>query len=399
MKIAYVHNFYRSATPSGENAVVEREIALLEDAKDIKVSLFSRSNDEARQFPYVAALESQLFQVWNPLAGKRLSEWLRREAPDVVSLHNTFPLISPSALHVVKDAGVPLVWTVHNFRPWCANAFLMRQGEECNLCPNTGSVWPAIKNRCYGNSVALSAVAAASTAFHDRLGTWRELPDVVVAFSQSHAEQLARLGVMESKLYIKPHFVPSLDGLTWGKRENRIMFVGRLSEEKGVDVMLKAIETAQLPAGIEYLIVGDGPLREKLEQFAENSKLNIRVLGALPPAAVQAELCKAKLLLMPSVWRETFGLTVIEAFAAGVPVLASDTGTPAELVRSVSPNMLVKASSVESLAKKLEAVWSRQDLLEITSRKVSSEHAGKYSESVGLQNLSSLFLEVKARAK
>ena len=183
MRVLLVHNFYQSGLPSGENNVYKRERDGLRN-RNHTVAEFTRSNDEASQPPYLAGAEAMLLMPWNPFVAYKLRKTITQFRPDVVHVHNTFPLISPAALHVIHDTGVPLVWTAHNFRPWCAAATLLREGRICTLCLEEKSVLPGLRYGCYRNSTLLTAPVSATIALHQSLETWAKLPDRIITLTQ-----------------------------------------------------------------------------------------------------------------------------------------------------------------------------------------------------------------------
>jgi glycosyltransferase involved in cell wall biosynthesis len=392
VRVLLVHNFYQSGLPSGENNVYRRERDGLRDRQHA-VAEFTRSNDEAKYPPYLAGPEAMLLMPWNPFSAARLRSVLRQFKPDVVHIHNTFPLISPAALHVIHAAAVPLVWTVHNFRPWCAAATLLRDGRHCTLCLDQKSVLPGLRHGCYRGSSAATLPVGAMIGLHQHLQTWARLPDRIIALTAFQQAQLIKAGLPQDKIRVKPNFVVPTPVVPWSAREEKIVYVGRLGHEKGVDLLLDAMSGWQAPPQLE--IIGDGRERAVLESLARQYGISdkVKFLGILSPEQTRVRLATARLLVLPSRWWETFGLSVIEAYAQGVPVVAARIAGLPELVRDGITGTLFEPGQADSLRNSLSGLWSQPETLELMGHAALDVYREHYSPEANLERLEAIYEE------
>ena len=324
MRVLQVHNRYRD--PGGEDTSVAAEAELLRIAGHEVVSY---TVDNPRGAARAAA--GMATAAWNPRAAKKLERFAARVAPDVTHVHNTWFALSPAAVHSLKQAGTPVVVTLHNYRLVCANALLFREGAPCELCVGS-QPWHAIRYRCYRQSRPASAVAATTIAINRARGTWDHNVDAFVALTDFAKRRFVAAGLPGERITVKPHFVfdpgprpaPPSDS-------NVVLYVGRLSPEKGLTTLLAAWRQAKVDA-LKLRIIGDGPLRPTLEAAADAS---VEFTGTQPPTTVRKEMLGARALVFPSEWYETQGMVLLEAFSAGLPAMASDLGAAGEVMSDV----------------------------------------------------------------
>lgn len=313
MRVLQVHNHYRE--PGGEDAAVAAEARLLE-SRGHTVDQF-----EARNSPNPILAAGQLAaSSWNPVSARAAARTVRRVDPAVVHVHNTWFAMSPGVLRAIKRAGYPIVMTAHNYRLVCSNAMLYRDGKPCELCVN-GHSGHAVRYRCYNDSVVQSAGAAACITVNRRLRTWQQCVDVLITLTDFAKSRLAASGVPAARMVTRPNFTPDPGRRPHPPGESRtILFVGRLSPEKGIDLMIEAWERSR-PVNLQLAIIGDGPLAKRV-----SSHPSIRMLGNQPAEMVRKMMLSARALLCPSQCYEGAPLVIIEAFAAGLPVLGSAHG-------------------------------------------------------------------------
>ena len=337
MKILIVHNAYQHS--GGEDTVVQSELGLLRAAGH-EVEFYSRSNTELRDMlPFEAAGAA----FWNASAAQQIERLCTAFTPDLIHVHNTFPLISPAFFESAVRRQIPLVQTLHNFRLLCPQAMLLREGSICRDCIGKAP-WRAITRRCYRDSVSQSAVAAGVLAFHRQRGTYAKQITRFIALNEFCRATFIEGGLPTERISIKPHFVHAPVRTDEAPRAGGL-FIGRLSAEKGLDVLCDAL--AVLP-GCTVQIIGDGPLAPLAKDC-----FGTRYLGTQTPAAVMALLQRAAWLVAPSICYETFGMSLIEAFACGTPVIASAHGAYAELVRDGETGLLFRPGDPVDLARKI----------------------------------------------
>jgi glycosyltransferase involved in cell wall biosynthesis len=296
--------------------------------------------------------------VWSRSARRDLGGIIREFHPDIVHFQNTFPLVSPAAYGVVKRAGIPVVQSLRNYRTVCLNSVLFRQGRVCTDCVGRAIPWPGVLHRCYRDSRGGSAAVALMLITHRGLGTWSSQVDLYISNSEFARDQFVRGGLPAEKIRIKPNFIEPDPGPHTGEAEYAL-FIGRLAPEKGLLTVLQAWRS--FPER-KLVIVGDGPLRPRLEQeVAENKLSGVRLVGWRPREEIPSWLHRARCLIFPSEWYETFGRVLIEGMAAGLPVLAARIGAVEEIVEHDRTGLLFQPATVEDLVHKLDWIYSHPD--------------------------------------
>ena len=328
MKILLIHCHYR--LPGGEDAVFAAERALLE-RRGHTVVVYERSNEEAAHG--LAKLLLPLHAVWNRRAAREVRDLIAREKPDAVHIHNTLLLLSPAVVRAAKESGVPVVQTLHNFRLFCPNGILLREGKVCEDCPRHG-LSCAVRHRCYRGSLLQTLVVAAAYALHRRLGTWRGVTMVALTgFDRDKLLEFNRLRPLfdADRLVVKPNPVRVEEGPVqpWDARRRQFLFAGRLEELKGLPTVLEAWELLGENAP-DLLIAGEGPLGDWARVHAGPK---VTFLGQLAPAELHRHMAESKGVLAASLCYESFALVPAEAHCLGTPVLASNLGNVGASVR------------------------------------------------------------------
>jgi glycosyltransferase involved in cell wall biosynthesis len=344
-RVLMVHCYYRDL--GGENLSFEAETALLR-SRGHDVVVYARDNREIQGLGLLGKARLGARTVWGDDAYGDVRALIRRERPDVVHVQNTFPLISPSVLHAAHRMGVPVVQALRNYRLLCASGILFRDGRPCEDCIGVPFGTPGIVHRCYHNSASQSAVVAGTQAVHRLLGTWSDAVDLFVAPSQFARSIFVSAGMPGSRITVKPNFVYPDPGPQEAPGSGAV-YAGRLAPEKGIMTMLEAW---RLSAPMPLVIIGDGPLRSTAEAFVRRHALehSVEILGPRAPAEVVQRMRGAHVVLFPSEWYETFGRVAAEAFACGVPVIASRIGSMAEVVDDGRTGFLFTSGSPSDLA-------------------------------------------------
>lgn len=340
MKIILCHNYYK--LPGGEDQVFFDEGWLLEKHGHTVVRFEKQNSDIDR----MNRLQVARSTIWNSNVGREIGELIDREQPDVIHFHNTFPLISPAAYSAAKRRGVPVIQSLHNFRMVCPGSTLLRNGKICEKCVRKRFAWPSIVHGCYRNSKSGTAVVALANLIHHLGGAWKNNVDIFVALTEHSRDVFIKAGVPKSKIVVKPNFVYPDPGQRTEEGDFAV-FAGRLSAEKGIDVLLDAWQNEG--CNLPLKIFGDGPKADDVRNAAQTHE-KIEWMGQVPFETVLSTLREARLLIMPSVWYETFGRTTIEAFAAGVPVVASNIGAMKEIVSDGSNGLHFEMGSAKDLA-------------------------------------------------
>lgn len=351
MKIILVHNTYQQS--GGEDIVFDQERRMLEDSGH-RVVVYSRSNHEIGNLNIVGQIGAAKRTVWASDTRLEFDKLLARERPDVVHVHNTFMVISPSIYSVCGDRDVPVVQTLHNFRLLCPNSNLFRDNHVCEECVDDG-LWRSIQHACYRDSRAATAAVVLMLVWHRHFKTWDRCVNRYIALTNFAREKFISAGFPADKIVVKPNFLESDPG----PREQSgdyAAFIGRLSPDKGVFTLLQAWE--QLPGRRQLQIIGDGIQREELEARARARGLNVTFRGHLSHQESIAALKHAHFLVMPSLGYETFGMVIVEAFACGIPALCSRLGAMKEIVRDQQTGLHFTPGDSGDLAQKLEWAWN-----------------------------------------
>jgi glycosyltransferase involved in cell wall biosynthesis len=337
MRILQVHNRYRSAAPSGENRVVDREGAAL-TALGHEVTTFGPSSDEIEGWSgrQKAALPARV--VWSRSARRDLGRELAARQPDVVHVHNTFPLLSPSVLGACRNAGVPVVATLHNYKLACASGDFFRNGAVCHDCAGRLPI-PALVHGCYRGSRAATAPVALNIAAHR--SAWRSMVSAYLFISAAQRDLLSGLGLPSDRVFVRHNMIPRRDGL--GRPHGPVVvYAGRLDEAKGLRVLMAGWDSylAGSPGGsLRLLIVGTGPLEPEIAAWA-TGRPSVELAGQVSGDRCAEIMAGARAVVVPSAWEETFGLVVVEAMSAGVPPIAAGHGSLPELITNGADGVL-----------------------------------------------------------
>ncbi|ANH36557.1 GDP-mannose-dependent alpha-(1-2)-phosphatidylinositol mannosyltransferase [Nocardioides dokdonensis FR1436] len=353
MRIVVVHGRYRSAAPSGENRVVDQETSLLREAGH-EVEAFERRSDDIGGWPVARQAMLPLLSVRNAAVRAELVERIRATRADVVHVHNTFPLLSASVLLACRDAGVPVVATVHNYKLLCASGDFYRAGRPCHECAD-GQVAPGLRHGCYRGSRAATLPVAAGLLVNRR--AWQQLVAAYVLISSSQRTLLRGLGLPPDRVFVKPNFVRAPSGPRQ-PREHLVVHLGRLDEAKGIRLLMQGWErhlAARPGSRLRLVVAGSGPLEPEVRAWGA-SRPSVSVVGNLDPGAVAALLDRALVAVVPSAWEEVFGLVAIEAMAHGVAPVAPARGSFPELVRDGWDGALFAPGSADDLARVLAGV-------------------------------------------
>lgn len=387
MRILVLHSRYLSGAVSGENRVVDDEVALLRSAGH-EVGVYAPE-------PVVSGggdrLRAATSAIWSRRAVSHVRETVAKRRVDVVHAHNLFPTLSPAVLTAARDGGAAVAMTLHNYRMMCLPGSFLRDGRICEDCLGRSPV-AGVRHACYRDSRPASAVLAASLSLHRGLGSFGAVSRFLAVSGFVRRKHIEG-GVEPERILVKPNFVPGQQRRT-GPGE-AFLFLGRLAPEKGLDTVLRAWRHVGAHAQLD--VVGDGPIREELERRADPER--VRFLGAMAPERIPALLRHARALVVPSRWYEAAPRTIVEAYAAGVPVLASDVGA---LPDSVADGITGRLVTLDDEAAWSTAIRSLQNDAE-AERLGAGAHARweqEYSPQRGLEDLERCYTEaLDARAR
>ena len=354
ISVLFVHNRYQER--GGEDSVFEAESALLEARGHRVERLLFDNRDLLSETSTTGSLLLAVETIWSRPAREKLTGLADQFQPDVVHFHNTLPKVSPAAYGAAKKAGAAVVQTLHNFRMSCLSGLMYRRGSPCEDCHGQAVPWQGVVHGCYRGSRAQTGVVASMLTLHRLRGTYRRDVDLYLAPSEFLRQKAIQSGLEPDSVVLKPNFL-SPDPGAKPEGGDYALFVGRLTETKGIRSLLKAYELRDsgLP---ELRVAGDGELAG-LVQAAAGSDQRISFRGALSGDQVLSEMSGAMALVFPSVWYENFPMVIVEALACGLPVVASRLGALPELVDDGRNGALFAADDETDLGNTLAAMAAK----------------------------------------
>ena len=373
MRIVVVHSRYLSGPASGENRVADDQVQLLTEAGHDVQSLMLLPDARPRNQARTAA-----HAVWSVDRQRQVRELVREWGAQIVHFHNLFPLVSPAAIREAGAQGAGVVATLHNYRLMCLAGSLFRENHTCEVCVGRAP-WRGVWHRCYRKSAVASGVLATSLVVHRGLKTFDRV-DRFLAVSDFVQKKHVDAGIPGTRIQVAPQFA-------WptARRDgpgDYFLYVGRLTQEKGANALVES----WAPDLGQLVVVGDGPEMARLRAVAHPS---IEFRGLVDGDAVPALLRRARALLVPSLWHDAAPRSVTEAYATGVPVLASRMGGLTETVRNNESGLLVapgaqgeSAEAVRRLSNDDEAIRLGDGAWRLWSTMHRPEHALARLESV-----------------
>jgi glycosyltransferase involved in cell wall biosynthesis len=361
MRILLVHNRYRSSAPSGENRVVDQEGEALA-AQGHEVMRFGRSSDEIGQWSVAKKASLPVRAIWSRETSRDLKAVLHEHRPEVVHVHNTFPLLSAAVLYACRDAGVPVVATIHNYRLTCANGTFFRNGVVCHDCAH-GLPVRAVQHGCYRGSRAATAPVVLATSLHRR--AWRSLVSSYVFISASQRDLLRGSDLPPDRVFVRYNLIPRRIRPRMA-RTPTVVYAGRLDEAKGARLLMAAWDRYRDQSGepaLNLVIAGGGPLGDEVAAWA-SARPSVEMTGTVSSDRCAELVSRGRAVLLPSAWEETFGLVAVEAMAAGVPPIAAGHGSFAELITPGVDGVLFSPGDPAALALAIADVESNPERYE-----------------------------------
>jgi glycosyltransferase involved in cell wall biosynthesis len=375
MKIIQVTNWYRF--DCGEDTVFNVTTALLK-RRGKHVLQFTRNSRDIEP-GLTGRLRAFSQGIYSRSSAHDVAQLIEREHPDVVHVHNLYPLISPSLLVTCRRLNVPVVMTCHNYRLMCPTAFHLNNGAVCERCVG-GREYSCILKNCRGN-IFESVAYALRNIVARKLRLFKDNVTFFIAPTEFIKARLVDAGFRDQQIVYLPYPVPILDSGFEAAEGQYIGYAGRISPEKGIDTLLAAAE--RLPQ-VPVRIAGDGPIRG---QLSEKAPKNARFLGLLDRSQMSNFYRKARFLIVPSVWFEVSPMVILEAMSRGLPVIASRIGGLAELVEDGVTGFLFEPGNVEDLAKKMKRLWDNPDLCRQIGIGGREKAMRKYSEDIYYKHL------------
>mgnify|MGYP001139133031 CR=1 FL=1 len=369
MRILMAHNFYQQ--PGGEDQSFAAESGLLERYGHTVFRYEVRNTDiVGRNFASLA-----IDTVWNQSTYSKIRKIIREEGIEIAHFQNTFPIMSPSVYHAARAEGVPVIQSLRNYRLLCPNALFFRDGHVCEDCMHSLIPWPSIYHGCYRDSRAVTGVTASMLVTHRILRTWTQTIDCYIALTEFSKNKFIEGGLPANKIIVKPNFVLSDPGIGIGDG-SFALFVGRLTSEKGVETLLSAWQS--IGRHLPLKIAGDGPLASVVEKAVEHNPA-IEWLGYQSSTEILALMKRAHLLIFPSQWYEGFPRVIVEAYAVGLPVIASNIGSMSSLILHKRTGLHFQSGNVEDLVEQVMWVCEHPQDYQEMRRAARVEFESKYT--------------------
>jgi len=391
MRILLAHSYY--AARGGEDAVFETEVETLRGAGHEVVTYTART--EAAELRGVRdAVSRGVGALWARRAGRAIADLVARERPAVAHFHNIFPNLSIAAFAACRSRGVPVVWTLHNYRLGCAAGSLYRGGAPCRLCLDWGPL-PAALYACYHGSHLQSGWVAGIHWLLRTTGVVQSRVTRFVATSEFSRQQFLEMGLPARRLAMKPNHL-GFDPAPRAAPGTALLYTGRLDETKGLDVVIQALNA--LPHA-QLLITGVGPHEPALRAMAAPLGERIQFLGQLSRPALYRQLAGARALVLPTRLFENCPMSVLEAFAHGVPVVASSVGSVPELVRDGINGRLAPPGDIAAWHTVLAEVLADRAQVEILGRGARRCFEERFAPAAGVRALERIYMDAMAEAE
>lgn len=346
--VLMAHNYYK--VPGGEDTVFHNEIKMLEK-NGHKVTKYIRHNDEIKG-GVLSKLRLGIDTIFSLKTYKEVKKLIDKNDIDVVHVHNTLPLISPSIYYAARAKKVPIVQTIHNFRLLCPGATFTRCGEICEDCVSKG-LEQSLKHKCYRNSLSQTFIMYTMLKLHRIIGTYDKIN--YITLTEFNKQKLSTLVKDESKIHIKPNFVEKREDIE-RTLEDYFVYIGRLDDIKGINFLVETWKN--IDKNINLYIIGTGPEEEKLKHtISENKLSNVKLLGFMKREDAFKVIEKSRAIIIPSKWYEGFPMTIVESFSLGVPVIGSKLGNIESIIDDERNGLVFTKNNKESLKEVIDKVF------------------------------------------
>lgn len=390
-KVLMVHNHYQ--IPGGEDIVVENEKNLLEEHGH-KVTLYTRDNSEISHWRLVEKLKLPIDAIFSIKTYRDIRRIIKMEKIDIVHVHNTLNLISPSVYYASFSCNIPVILTLHNFRLLCPAGVLFREGTICEKCVTNGLRYSVI-HRCYRNSLSQSLLCAFSWSLYRNLGLYKRLSYICLTdFNKNKMMMLNqyKVNIWQEKVFVKPHFTVNRNRvIPYNLRKKEIVYAGRLDETKGIKLLFEAwrkLEKDSKYKAINLVICGTGPLETWCRSFIENNNIKrVCMMGFVKHEELLKIITNALATIMPTQLYEGFGMNIIESFSCGTPVIGSDLGNTGNLIKEGYNGWKFQHNSIDSL---IDTIGKIEDIIDSTYK----DYLNKYTSEINYRKLMEIYQQI-----
>lgn len=387
-KVLIVHNYYQ--VPGGEDTVVKNEGDLLK-ANGHDVYLYTRSNDEIESGNIFTKTKLFFNTIFSFKTYRDVKKIIKEKGIDIVHVHNTLPLVSPSVYYAAFSRKVPVVQTIHNFRFLSPCATLTRNNKICEECITRG-LHQSLKFKCYRNSFIQTFAVYIMLKIHRMINTYNKI-NGYITLTEFNKIKLLNLIKDEEKIFIKPNFVKLSDcRFTQRSMKNFFVYFGRLDKLKGINLLVDVWKNID---NEELYIIGDGPERDNIKKIINENKLtNVKMLGFMKREEAFNILKDTKALIVPSQWYEGFPMTIVEAFSLGVPVIASDIGNLSSIINNRN-GLLFKHNDISELINKIKKMSLNRELNKELNNGAYETYENLYSDKINYKQLLNVYIKLR----
>ncbi|MDQ6471028.1 glycosyltransferase family 4 protein [Flavobacterium sp. LHD-80] len=382
MKILIIHSHY--LLRGGEDAVVDQEALLLKQLHEVEILHFQNKRGLKGGLQFLGSL-------WNVFSAKKVKRKILEFQPDVVHVHNWHFASGPLIFRTINRLKIPVIHTIHNYRLLCPSAILLHKDYLFTDSLSQSFPWKAIVNRVYRSSFFQTFWLAFIVWFHKKIGTWKKI-DCYICLTSFAVElfQKSNFGIEKKKFVVKPNFTSIPIKTTSLEKEEYFLFVGRLSNEKGISVLLNAFKDTLY----SLKIAGDGQLKEKVLDVAKKNN-NITYLGNLKREEVLLELQKATALIFPSIWYEGMPMTILEAFSCKTPIIASNLGATSSMITDGVDGFHFEVGNVDSLRQTIKYFFELPEEMKVNLQKNAYKKFSKeYDSNLQIEYFNSIFCNI-----
>lgn len=389
-RVLIVHNYYQ--IPGGEDTVVENEKEMLED-NGHEVFMYTRHNNEIKEKGIIGKLLLPFETIYSFKTVRDIKKIVKNKKIDIVHVHNTFPLISPSIYKVSKKCGVKLVQTIHNYRLICAGAMLYRNEHICIKCIENNKKY-AMKYKCYRNSYIQTGLVLVSNYINKKIKSFENV-DKYICLSEFSKSKISSF-IEPSKIVIKSNFEDYNKKINYNNsKRDYFLYIGRLDKTKGIDILIKSWKNIERE---KLIVIGTGDLENEIKDYISKFKLdNIELKGRLHKDDAMKYICEAKSLIFPSQCYETFGLVIIEALKRGTPVIVNDIGNISELIENDRCGYLSIINDENSMCKAINNFNELYEADYYDNKYIHDIYEKKYGKEENYNVLSHIYSSIKEK--
>lgn len=385
VNVLMAHNYYQ--VPGGEDTVFYNEVKMLEK-NGHNVTKYTRNNNEIKGGVF-NKLRLGIDTIFSLKTYKEVKKLIDENNIDVVHVHNTLPLISPSIYYAAKAKKIPVVQTIHNFRLLCPGSTFTRNGEICEKCISKG-LKQSLRYRCYRKSLSQTLIMYIMLKLHSIIGIYDKIN--YITLTEFNKQKLLNLVKDERSIYVKPNFIEVRDK-SERDLEDYFVFIGRLDELKGINFLVEVWK--KIDKNIKLYVIGRGSEEEKLKKIiSKNNMNNVKLLGFMEREDAFKVIEKCRAIIVPSKWYEGFPMTIAESFSLGVPVIGTRLGNIKSIIDDKYNGLLFEKDNKEQLKEAIEKIFHDKQLNLILGENAYKTFRKNYTDEENYKKLEDIYLNL-----